>query len=246
VDRLTFDTSLGKSLPALSAREHRESVAVATLLALWRRRYLIGGVAALAVLVAAGALTQMEKRYAAEAVVKLDLQRPDSAAGPNQALSVAVDLNALAQSEARIARSRAVARAVVDRLGLADDPRYAGGESRLAALRAAALQKLAWFRQEWLGQAPAAADEATADEPAPGAAGEDSPQGRAVRDLMQRLSVAPDSRSYLITISYQAHDPVLAARVANAVAEEYLARQSLSVNDPARRAPSGWTAACAR
>jgi succinoglycan biosynthesis transport protein ExoP len=235
VDRLTFDTSLGKSLPALSAREHRESVAVATLLALWRRRYLIGGVAALAVLVAAGALTQMEKRYAAEAVVKLDLQRPDSAAGPNQALSVAVDLNALAQSEARIARSRAVARAVVDRLRLADDPRYAGGESRLAALRAAALQKLAWFRQEWLGQAPAAADEATADEPAPGAAGEDSPQGRAVRDLMQRLSVAPDSRSYLITISYQAHDPALAARVANAVAEEYLARQSLSVNDPARR-----------
>jgi succinoglycan biosynthesis transport protein ExoP len=234
VDRLTFDTSLGKSLPALSAREHRESVAVATLLALWRRRYLIGAAAALAVLGAAGVLTQMEKRYAAEAVVKLDLQRPESAAGSNQALSVAVDLNALAQSEARIARSRAVARAVVDRLGLAADPRYADGESRLAALRAAALHKLAWVRQEWLGQAPAA-DEAAPNEATPGAAGEDSPQGRAVRDLMQRLSVSPDSRSYLITITYQAPDPVLAARVANAVAQEYLSRQSLSVNDPARQ-----------
>jgi succinoglycan biosynthesis transport protein ExoP len=234
VDRLTFDTSLGKSLPALSAREHRESVAVATLLALWRRRYLIGAAAALAVLGAAGVLTQMEKRYAAEAVVKLDLQRPESAAGSNQALSVAVDLNALAQSEARIARSRAVARAVVDRLGLAADPRYADGESRLAALRAAALHKLAWVRQEWLGQAPAA-DEAAPNEATPAAAGEDSPQGRAVRDLMQRLSVSPDSRSYLITITYQAPDPVLAARVANAVAQEYLSRQSLSVNDPARQ-----------
>jgi succinoglycan biosynthesis transport protein ExoP len=52
---------------------------------------------------------------------------------------------------------------------------------------------------------------------------------------MQRLSVSPDSRSYLITITYQAPDPVLAARVANAVAQEYLSRQSLSVNDPARQ-----------
>src|SRR5690606_12915548 len=75
---------------------------------------------------------------------------------------------------------------------------------------------------------------APAAEEAPGAV-EDSAEGRAVRDLLQRLTVAPDSRSYLITISYQAPDPQLAARVANTVAEEYLARQSRSVSDPARR-----------
>jgi uncharacterized protein involved in exopolysaccharide biosynthesis/Mrp family chromosome partitioning ATPase len=234
VDRLTFDTSLGKSLPALPAREYREGVAIATILSLWRRRYLILSAATVSLLVAAGALTQLEKRYAAEAVVKLDLQRPEATSGPEQALAVSVDLNALAQSEARIARSRAVARAVVERLGLAADPRYADGEARFATMRTAILGQLASIRRELLGLGAgpvAPPDEAEA----PGPAGADDATGRALRDLMSRLTVATDNRSYLITISYQAHDPALAARVANAVAEEYLSRQSLSVNDPARR-----------
>lgn len=230
MDRLTFDTSLGKSLPALPAREYRESVAIATILSLWRRRYLILCVALLSLLVAAGVLTQLEKKYAAEAVVKLDLQRPESASGPDQAMAIAVDLNALAQSEARIARSSAVARGVVERLGLAEDPRYAGTESRLGMVQAAVMRQVAWLRQEVLGHPPAPATPAE-DEGSTG----DTAKDRAVRDLMRRLTVAPDSRSYLITISYQAQDPVLAARVANAVAQEYLTRQSLSVQDPASR-----------
>ncbi|EHM01319.1 chain length determinant protein [Acetobacteraceae bacterium AT-5844] len=233
VDRLTFGASLGKILPALPAREYREGVAVATILSLWRRRYLILGVSALSLLAAAGVLTQLEKRYAAEAVVKLDLQRPEGVSG-EQALAVSIDLNALAQSEARIARSRAVAKAVVERLGLATDPRYAGGESRLAALRNAAADQLTWVRSELLGLglAPASVpDEADAA----GASRADTAEERAVRDLMSRLAVSTDSRSYLITITYQSHDPALAAQVANAVAQEYLARQSLTVHDPARQ-----------
>ena len=234
VDRFTFDTSLGKSLPALPAREYRENVAAATILSLWRRRYLIVSAAALSLLVAAGVLTQLEKRYAAEAVVKLDLQRPEPASGPDQALAVAVDLNAVAQSEARIARSRAVVRAVVDRLGLASDPRYAGGESSLAVVRNAMLHQLDWLRRSLPGQGLEPATQAE-DADAPAGASKDDARERAVRDVMQRLNVAPDSRSYLITISFQSHDPVLASRVANAVAEEYLSRQSVSVHDPARR-----------
>ncbi|MCG7361544.1 exopolysaccharide transport family protein [Roseomonas sp. ACRSG] len=234
MDRFTFDTSLGKSLPALPAREYRENVAVATILSLWRRRYLIVSAAALSVLVAAGVLTQLEKRYAAEAVVKLDLQRPEPASGGDQALAVAVDLNAVAQSEARIARSRAVVRAVVDRLGLVSDPRYAARESRMALVRTALLRELDWARRMVLGHQPEPA--ATVEEPEPAdTVPEDDARSRAVRDVMQRLNVAPDSRSYLITISYQSYDPVLASRVANAVAQEYLARQSISVHDPARR-----------
>lgn len=234
MDRFTFDTSLGKSLPALPTREHRENVAVATILSLWRRRYLIISAAALSVLVAAGILTQLEKRYAAEAVVKLDLQRPEPASGGDQALAVAVDLNAVAQSEARIARSRAVVRAVVERLGLASDPRYARRESRLALVKAGLLREMDWFRQRVLGHHPEPA--ATAEEPEPpGTTPEDDAKGRAVRDVMQRLNVSPDSRSYLITISYQSNDPVVASRIANAVAQEYLSRQSISVHDPARR-----------
>jgi uncharacterized protein involved in exopolysaccharide biosynthesis/Mrp family chromosome partitioning ATPase len=235
VDRFTFDTSLGKSLPALPAREHREGVAVTTILSLWRRRYLIISVTALSVLIAAGALTRLEKRYAAEAVVKLDLQRPEPASGPDQALAVAVDLNAVAQSEARIARSRAVVRAVVERLGLASDPRYVSGESRLAAVRSVVQHQLDWFRQKLLGHHPEPATPADEAEAPAAAVLEDTAKERAVRDVMQRLNVAPDSRSYLITISYQSYDPVLASQVANAVAEEYLSRQSVSVHDPARR-----------
>jgi uncharacterized protein involved in exopolysaccharide biosynthesis/cellulose biosynthesis protein BcsQ len=235
VDRLTFDTSLGKSLPALPAREYRESVAVATILSLWRRRYLVIAATTLSVLVAAGVLTQLEKRYAAEAIVKLDLQRPEGASGPEQALAVSVDLNALAQSEARIARSSAVARAVVDRLGLAADPRYADRQSRLTALRTVIANALpaAWREQlAFASPEPAGLSGAAAN---PDISGADTPRGRAARDLMGRLTVTTDNRSYLLTIGYQSHDPVLAARVANAVADEYLSRQSLSVHDPARQ-----------
>ncbi len=232
MDRLTFDTSLGKSLPVLPAREHRESVAVATILALWRRRYLIVLMTVMSFLIAAVVLSKLEKRYAAEAIVKLDLQRPEGSSGQDQALAVSVDLNALAQSEARIARSRAVARAVVERLGLADDPLYSHPESRVATIRAAILKQVAWIRRDVLGFEPESTD--TPDEIDGAAVGDDA-KGRAARDLMRRLTVSTDNRSYLITIAYQANDPALAARVANAVAEEYLSRQSMSVNDPARR-----------
>ena len=232
VDRHTFETSFGKSLPVLPVREHREGVGIATLLSLWRRRYLIMLFAMCSLLAAAGALTVLENRYAAEAVVKLDLQRPEGSSGADAALAVAVDLNALAQSEARILRSRVIARAVVDRLGLAADPRYAEATPRMAALRASFVDALAWARREAFGRIPGAT--AAADEGEPADAARDTAEERAVRELMSRLKVSTDSRSYLLTISYQSHNADLAARVANAVAQEYLARQSRSVLEPAR------------
>jgi polysaccharide biosynthesis transport protein len=43
---------------------------------------------------------------------------------------------------------------------------------------------------------------------------------------MSRLTVSTDNRTYIITISYAANSPVVAARVANAVANEYLQRRA--------------------
>ncbi|MFC7556176.1 GumC family protein [Pseudoroseomonas wenyumeiae] len=203
------------------------------MLSLWRRRYLIVSAAALSVLVAAGVLTQLEKRYAAEAVVKLDLQRPEPASGPDQALAVAVDLNAVAQSEARSPAPApwcapwSIASAwhptPLRQQGIPSD----GGAERHAARAGLGPAAAA-------GPSPEPAIQAE-DADAPTGPTQDDARERAVRDLMQRLNVAPDSRSYLITISYQSYDPAVAARVANAVAEEYLSRQSVSVHDPARR-----------
>jgi succinoglycan biosynthesis transport protein ExoP len=69
-------------------------------------------------------------------------------------------------------------------------------------------------------------------EPAPGAntvddvvIGPESPaESRAVEDLSRRLIVSPDPRAYLFMISYADASPDKAARVANAFAEQYVAR----------------------
>jgi capsular exopolysaccharide synthesis family protein len=46
-----------------------------------------------------------------------------------------------------------------------------------------------------------------------------------VRDVLQRLDVGTDSRSFIITVGYHSRDPQLAARVVNAVMDAYITAQ---------------------
>lgn len=247
MSRFSFDTSLGKGLAAIPVREQRETVAAAALRALWRGRYWILLAVALSLMAAFAALALIEKRYAAEAVIKLDLQRPGGATGADQSAVVAFDLSALTQSEARIIRSRSIARAVVLRLGLAEDPRYARDGLSAAALQATMMRHLTRTSDAglaWLGVAKPDREAESASPPDDSVipAQESSAEGRAVRDLVRRLTVAADNRSYLLTIAYHGYEPGLAARVVDAVAEEYLARQSEAAFTPVRQRAE-WLAA---
>lgn len=231
LDRLTFDLPFAKNLSGTAVRAHSERLAANAVLAVWRRRYLVLACVVLSLLAAASALSSLERKYVSEAVVRLDLSRQESGFGSDQAPVVMLDANALIQSEARIIQSRLLARRVVEKLGLADDPAYSGTASGfrhyLAVVGAMATEAFARIRGK---EAPEQVASPVSDAPSA-----EMRMAHAIADVMRRLSVRTDPRSYLVTVIYSSPDPALSARVANAVAEEYLQQRMQTNIDTANR-----------
>lgn len=224
VDRHPYSIALDPRLSAVPVRSHREQLAASTFTAIWRQRYLVMACLLLSVIGVVLALILLPKQYAGEATLQLDLGQRDSGRASGQAPSIMLEAGALVQNEARILRSRPLIRAVVDELGLADDPRYAnGGGSSLRALMPA--EWMLWLRTTF----GLPLDEGASEDPAL------LRRDLAVKDVLSRLAIATDNRSYLVTITYLAHDPVRAAQVANAVANIYLRREAQERTEEARR-----------
>ena len=106
-----------------TAVAYYETVAFDTLRALWRHRILIAAFVAAGLLLATLALAFVERRYTAEAVIHLDFAQidPARAKGPP---SATMDASVLVESEARLIRSPSMARKVVARLKLNQDPAF--------------------------------------------------------------------------------------------------------------------------
>src|SRR5260370_30277465 len=148
------------------------------------------------------ALMIIGPRYSAEAMIQLNFIREEPATGAKIQPIAAVEAVALVESAARAIRSRATANAVVARLGLDKDPDFARESTLwrvLSGVRAA------------LGLEGAMP----------------TPRDLAVNQLLRKVTVANDPRSYLISIAVTTRDPEQAATLANVVALEYLRGQML-------------------
>lgn len=108
------------------ARRHFESVGFSAMLTLWRRRWMILALMALAVAGALAVLLLSEKLYTSSTLVQIDFSREDQAGGGRQAPAIQVDPAALVETEARFVRSRTIARQVVEQLNA--DPKQAADE----------------------------------------------------------------------------------------------------------------------
>ncbi len=124
------------------------------------------------------------------------------------------------ESELELIRSAAVAKQVVLRLGLdkADKPPEAGGGSLLSRLRALFLKA-----------------EPTIDPPAVETDNDDRIMA-IVQGIRGGLRARLRGQSYLIDVSYISPDPAMAAKLANAFAEEYLVNQLEAKFEATRRA----------
>jgi capsular polysaccharide biosynthesis protein len=183
-------------------RAYYEEVARDTLGILWHQKPLIVGILLLALSVASIALVLIGPRYSAEAMIQLNFVREEPATGAKTQSIAAVDAVALVDSAARAIRSRATGNAVVARLGLDKDPDFARESTlwrALSGVRAA------------LGLAGATP----------------TPRDLAVNQLMRKVTVSNEPRSYLISIAVTTRDPEQAATLANVVALEYLRGQML-------------------
>ena len=179
-----------------------EEVARYTLGILWHQKPLIVGILVVALSVASIALVLIGPRYSAEAMIRLNFLRDEPANGVKTQSIAVVDAVALVDSVARAIRSRATANAVVARLGLDKDPDFVRGSILWRVLSGV--------------RATLGLEGATP-----------TPRDLAVNQLMRKVTVTNEPRSYLISIAVTTRDAEQAATLANVVALEYLRGQML-------------------
>jgi len=178
---------------------HYEQLAYDTLRVLWHRKLLISAILVAAVLLVSVMLVRIiGPRYSGEAIIELNFIREVPTAGAQIQPTASVDAAAIVDSAAHVIRSRATASAVVARLRLDKDPAFA----RRSAFS---------YVQSVLGREAATP----------------SPHDLAVHELMRKITVTNEPRSYLISIAITTGDPEQSANLANAVAVEYLRGQLL-------------------
>ena len=207
-----------------------------------RRKSLIVGAGLVAVAMMALIIAQATPLYKASSRIMLDT-RTFKVVSTEAALSGVDTLNLGAiQSELEVIQSEFLIGRVVDRLGLASNPDFNG--TRPPGFLDTALEPV---RELWhsgiasvLAPAPKQVAAPAPAQRAPRAAGrtEDSDPGRrsAIGAVSGGLSVSLLGRSFVIMVTVESPDGAMSARVANAIAEVYLADQVDNKNEANRRA----------
>ena len=179
-----------------------EQVVQEALVSLWRRRWLVVGCIAIALLFGALMALTMKKQYSASALVHAAYSAPEKSTGDDKVSApVALDAALLVETRSRLFTTQQMARRVVDRLGLErlGDEVAPGFVTRL-------------FQHLFIGEeafSPGYQKDIAADK------------------LLARLSVKTEPRVYVITVSFTAGDPELAALITNAFVVEFLQTTTL-------------------
>jgi len=167
-----------------------------TLSTVWRRKLVVLATVVATIALAAMVTVMTSKRFAGVALVDASFTAPTTG-GPSGGDSfVSVDASLLVETRSRIFTSHQTARRVVQRVGL-DKLEGEVGSGALGSL----------FQQVFNSTAMQA----------PGYA-----EDRAAAILLSRLKVKTEPRVYVVTVTYPARDPKLAATVANAFVAEFL------------------------
>lgn len=143
--------------------------------------------------------------YTAEAQVLLENQEsylPRPAQQQAELPSESLDDNWIG-SQVQLVTSRDIARRVIERLGLVGNPEFDPGAQHIDALSRVLI--LFGFLRDPTSQPPV---------------------DRVVDYFAQHLTVFSPTKTRVLTIQFQSHDPVMAARVANTIVDIYLEAQS--------------------
>src|SRR5471030_2100013 len=202
-----------------------------------RRKALIVGSGLVAVVLMALVIAQATPMYKASSRIMLDT-RTFKVVSTEAALSGVDTLNIGAiQSELEVMQSEFLVGRVVDRLGLAANPDFNG--TRPPGFLDTALEPV---RELWHSGisllAPAPPPQPPQAAQAKPARVEDSDPGRraAIGTVAGHLSVTLLGRTFVILVTVESTDGTMSARIANAIAEVYLADQVDNKNEANRRA----------
>ena len=205
-----------------------------------RRKALIIGCGLVAVALMALIIAQATPMYKASARLLLDT-RTFKVVSTEAALSGVDTMNLGAiQSELEVIQSEFLIGRVVDKLGLANNPDFNGTrppgfiDSAFAPLR----ELWATGVSTLLAPLPRPQPAAAPAPPRTGRAAEESDPRRraAIGEVAGHLSVTLLGRTFVILVTVDSPDGTMSARIANAIAEAYLADQIDTKNEANRRA----------
>jgi len=185
-----------------------------TLTTLWRGKATIIGCALAALMLALAFLAVAPRQYTAMTQILIDptdLLAVGTGATPSTPLSDAGLLQV--ESQVRVLGSDAVLRRVVTALSLDKDPEFVATKSPLRAIGEDVLA-LVGIRHDTLSGDPTLT---------------------ALTELKRRVTVRRDERTYVVQVDVTTRDPEKSARIANAIADAYLAEQTQIRADAARQ-----------
>ncbi|MBF0285318.1 MAG: polysaccharide biosynthesis tyrosine autokinase, partial [Magnetococcales bacterium] len=196
---------------------------------LWQRRGLILGAMLIATLLTGLWVMQVTRIYTAEAMVMVESPRM-SILNIKEVMSQITPSHFRLLSEVEVIRSRNLIERVVEKLELEKDPLF--NPALLPPKTGFGLKALIpdYLRALW---SPA---------PSPDDSGEDEAarlRRSVINQVMGRLTVRPVTQSMVIGIQFGSPDAKTAARLANAIAEQYIVDQLESKFEATRRA-STW------
>ncbi len=178
-----------------------------------RKWVLIQTIAAVMVLGVIGILF-ITPRYSAEGMVLIESQESNIASLESVVAGLPGDA-ASVQSEAYILNSRNLARRVIERLGLLDDPEFNGyleeGDSLEDFLSRSGSEEERLQREKYAYQS-------------------------ATDSLLSNLNVAPRENSRVIAVSFVSYDPAKAQVVTNTLLDEYMVSRIEAKYDSTRQA----------
>lgn len=166
--------------------------------------------------------------YTATATVQIEQERQGGLAFEDMWSSWS-SREAFYQTQYRLLQSRVVAGRVVEKLGMVRTPSLASDGAGEAPRQSRISAVVGWVRalpsntlntiRGFLGTAPAQIDPGAVQELE---SNEDPAYRSAINRVLGGLSVRPDSNSNIVSVTWRSSDPVMAARVSNAVVDEYI------------------------
>lgn len=193
--------------PEINSEKRPPNDLLTMLRKLWRRHWIIFAVVVLVLAVTYTAVKSMTPLYTATAEILIGAPVNDAAMNQPSSGRPAVD-SEVVQSQARIIRSRTIARRVVERLALDEEPEFnpylKQESSGMASL---------------FGSLPARGNAETA-------AAKTTPRKEQIERvadvLLAKTGVEPTDRSHVLNVQVESEDAEQAARITNAFANVYI------------------------
>ncbi|WP_119273299.1 polysaccharide biosynthesis tyrosine autokinase [Taklimakanibacter deserti] len=216
-----------ETFPTAGPYQHRESstpspIDLFKLLAIVRRQWRIAALSVLVMLVL-GVLYLLvaPPKYTAMTSILID-QDNSKILYQGSALERTVEDEARILSQVEILVSESVGLAVVDKLNLTKDPKFMDAPADPVQMAKSAVR---WVVSLFTSSATIP--------------GEDGPRRLALQSLQRNLEVERLNRSYVLNVRFSWSDPVMAANIAKALGDAYLADQ-LNSKYEATRMAGGW------